>query len=80
MSLSLARVPWCPCSQLILVPVLPPGGIDLDRWLETLAWSMLDQALQHAGGNKAQAARLLGLNRTTLIDRLKRYRHPGSAA
>lgn len=74
------RAPWCQCGQLIVVPALPVGGIELDRWLEGLAWSMLDQALERSGGNKAEAARLLGLNRTTLVERLKRVRHPGSAA
>lgn len=75
-----ARAPWCACGELLLAPRLPPGGIDLDRWLDGLIWSMLDQALDQAGGNKAQAARLLRINRTTLIERLKRYGHPEGAA
>lgn len=74
------RVPWCTCGQHVLSPALPPGGIDLQRWLDGLAWSMIDQALERAGGNKAQAARLLGLERTTLVMRLKRPGCPGSAA
>lgn len=74
-----ARAPWCRCGEPVLVPVLPPGGLELDRWLEMLAWSMLDQAIEHTAGNKARAARLLGLNRTTLVERLKRYGHPAAA-
>ncbi|HEU4582679.1 MAG TPA: helix-turn-helix domain-containing protein [Polyangiaceae bacterium] len=62
----------------MLAPELPRAGLDLDRWLERAAWSLIDQAMEMTGGNKNQAARLLGLNRTTLVERLKRYRHPSS--
>lgn len=33
----------------------------------------LEHALARAGGNKSEAARLLGLKRTTFVDKLKRY-------
>jgi len=77
--LALARAPSCRCGEYLLAPALPPGGLDLDRWLQGLALTMLDQALLQSGGNKARAARLLGLNRTTLVERLKRFAHPGSS-
>jgi DNA-binding NtrC family response regulator len=35
---------------------------------------ILEQAITNAGGNKSQAARMLGLKRTTFLDKLKRYR------
>jgi DNA-binding NtrC family response regulator len=35
---------------------------------------ILEQAIANAGGNKSQAARMLGLKRTTFLDKLKRYR------
>jgi DNA-binding NtrC family response regulator len=54
----------------LLAPELPPEGVELDRWLDGLAWSLLDQAVERAGGNRAAAARLLGMQRTTLVMRL----------
>lgn len=48
---------------------LPPEGIDL----EELEQSLIRQALAQAQGNKAQAARLLGLSRATLLYRLEKY-------
>jgi len=71
------RAPWCRCGEILLAPALPPGGIDLERWLDGLHRSMVDQALDRAAGNKAEAARLLGLERTTLVERLKRWARAG---
>ncbi|KPK14518.1 MAG: hypothetical protein AMJ62_12890 [Myxococcales bacterium SG8_38] len=34
---------------------------------------LLERALQRAGGNKSEAARLLGLKRTTFLDKLRRH-------
>jgi transcriptional regulator with GAF, ATPase, and Fis domain len=48
---------------------LPENGIHL----ETLETDMLRQALERTGGNRSQAARLLGLTRDTLLYRLKKY-------
>ncbi|MGQ9854200.1 MAG: sigma 54-interacting transcriptional regulator, partial [Candidatus Oleimicrobiaceae bacterium] len=48
---------------------LPPEGIAL----EELEKSLLKQALERAGGNKAQAARLLGITKPTLVYRLEKY-------
>jgi two-component system, NtrC family, response regulator HydG len=31
-------------------------------------------ALERAGGNQTEAARLLGMRRTTFIDKMKRYK------
>lgn len=53
---------------------LPKRGLDLPRVLARLERLFLDQALERAGGNKQRAARLLGLNRTTLVEKLKRQR------
>ena len=33
---------------------------------------LIRQALKRSSGNKAQAANLLGMNRTTLVEKLKR--------
>jgi len=51
---------------------LAGGAIDLVATLATIEASLIEQALRQAEGNKTRAAELLGLNRTTLIDKLKR--------
>ena len=51
---------------------LPPGGIDLRDALQRLEDSLIHQALVHTGGNRNQAARILGLNRTTLVEKLRK--------
>jgi len=51
-------------------------GIDLPRVLEELEWRLIDEALERAGGVKARAARLLGINRTALMQKLRRRRSP----
>ena len=52
--------------------VLPEEGVDLRGTLEAMERSLIRQALRRSEGNKAQAAGLLGLNRTTLVEKLKR--------
>jgi len=51
---------------------LPREGIDLIKFIEDLENSMILQALERTGHNKNQAAKLLGLNRTTLVERIKK--------
>lgn len=48
---------------------LPPPGVDLAQWERT----MLEAALQEAGGNQTRAAQRLGISRDTLRYRLKKY-------
>ncbi len=50
----------------------PEHGVDLVARLEELETRYIDEALKRAEGNRTQAARLLGLNRTTLVEKLKR--------
>jgi sigma-54 specific flagellar transcriptional regulator A len=54
-------------------PELPAGGIDLRAYLENLERRLITQALTSAGGTVAHAARLLGLRRTTLVEKLRKY-------
>ncbi|MEC9400474.1 MAG: sigma-54 dependent transcriptional regulator [Myxococcota bacterium] len=51
---------------------VPSEGIDMASTLDRLESRLLEGALKKASGNKAQAARLLGINRTTLVEKLKR--------
>jgi DNA-binding NtrC family response regulator len=51
---------------------LPEDGIDLKRVLSDIEDSLIIQALGFTGGNKNQASKLLSLNRTTLIEKLKK--------
>jgi DNA-binding NtrC family response regulator len=56
----------------VVKPSLPEEGIDLQEALEAIEERLIAEALRRADGNKTLAARLLGLNRTTLIEKLKR--------
>ena len=54
-------------------PVLSDGRpVDLPRILRRLEESYIDAALARTGGNKKAAADLLGLQRTTLVEKLRR--------
>jgi sigma-54 specific flagellar transcriptional regulator A len=52
---------------------LPEGGMDLREYLENLERRLIGKALESAGGTVAHAARLLGLRRTTLVEKLRKY-------
>ncbi|MCT4642073.1 MAG: sigma-54 dependent transcriptional regulator [Bacteriovoracaceae bacterium] len=51
---------------------LPKEGVDLKKVLSDIEESLIIQALSLTGGNKNQASKLLSLNRTTLIEKLKK--------
>jgi DNA-binding NtrC family response regulator len=51
---------------------LPEAGIDLRAVVESYENDLIVQALERTGRNKNRAAQLLGLNRTTLVEMLKR--------
>jgi two-component system response regulator AtoC len=57
---------------------LPSGGIDLHAALAELEDRLIGDALQLSGGNKSHAASMLGLKRTTLIEKLRRRGKPPS--
>ncbi len=56
------------------MPDLPQDGTDLRAMLEAVEDRMIGEALERTGGNKNRAAELLGLNRTTLVEKLRRKR------
>ena len=51
---------------------LPEEGIDLQRHLHDVERGLIRHALERTGGNKNKAAHLLGIKRTTLIEKAKR--------
>jgi len=59
---------------------LQDGGTDLRAAVEAFENNLIRQALEKTNWNKNQAARLLGLNRTTLVEMLKRKRLGSRAA
>jgi DNA-binding NtrC family response regulator len=50
----------------------PDEGIDFARYVESVELSLIRRSLERTHGNKRQAAKLLNLKRTTLIEKLKR--------
>jgi DNA-binding NtrC family response regulator len=58
-------------SQVPVVPI-PDEGIDFSAVMSGIEKDLLVRSLEKTGGNKRQAARLLNLSRTTLIDKVQR--------
>jgi sigma-54 specific flagellar transcriptional regulator A len=54
-------------------PRLPRGGLDLKEHLSNLEVGYIKQALDDANGVVAQAAKRLGMRRTTLVEKLRKY-------
>jgi DNA-binding NtrC family response regulator len=57
-----------PADGADLLP-LPPG----ERTLRAAEEALIRRVLDETGGNRSRSARLLGINRTTLYDKLRRY-------
>jgi sigma-54 specific flagellar transcriptional regulator A len=53
---------------------LPRGGIDLKDHLSAIEIGLIRKALEEADGTVAEAARLLRMRRTTLVEKLRKYR------
>lgn len=53
--------------------VLPPDGIDLKALLIEIEVSLIRQALVQANDVVAKAARLLNIQRTTLVEKMRKY-------
>ena len=52
---------------------LPEDGLDLDAYVGNIERELIQLSLERTGGNKGQAAKLLSLKRTTLVEKLKRF-------
>jgi DNA-binding NtrC family response regulator len=63
-----------PAQASPLAPRVPPTGLSFNDVVSQLEADLILQALEQTRGNKNQAARLLGLNRTTLIEKIKKKR------
>ncbi|MET0625209.1 MAG: sigma-54 dependent transcriptional regulator [Pyrinomonadaceae bacterium] len=53
-------------------PDIPDGGVNFDEVVSKVERDLLLQSLAKAGGNKMRAAQLLGMKRTTFVEKLKR--------
>ncbi|GMT47511.1 MAG: acetoacetate metabolism regulatory protein AtoC [bacterium] len=51
---------------------LPPEGINLNDIIDTIERKLINEALEKSNGIKSKAATLLGLNRTTLVEKMKK--------
>jgi sigma-54 specific flagellar transcriptional regulator A len=52
---------------------LPDGGLDLKDYLASIELYLIREALDRSGGVVAQAAKMLGLGRTTLVEKMRKY-------
>ncbi|WP_020675806.1 sigma-54-dependent transcriptional regulator [Geopsychrobacter electrodiphilus] len=57
-----------------LATQLPAGGTDMAAVIADIERQMIRQAMARAGGVKARAAELLRINRTTLVEKIKRLK------
>jgi sigma-54 dependent transcriptional regulator, flagellar regulatory protein len=55
------------------MPQLPPEGISLKERLAQIEKNIIEQALERAQGNVSRTAKLLNLQRTTLIEKINKY-------
>jgi sigma-54 specific flagellar transcriptional regulator A len=61
-------------AEEILETTLPRGGIDLKDHMSAIEIGLIRKALEEADGTVAGAARLLRIRRTTLVEKLRKYR------
>lgn len=52
---------------------LPEGGVDLKQRLHDIEVSLIREALDMSNGVVARSAKLLGLQRTTLVEKMRKY-------
>lgn len=63
--------------QTLAIPMtVPEEGLDFTAVMSQLERNLIMSGLEKTGGNKRQAARLLNMSRTTLIDKLQRLGLP----
>jgi DNA-binding NtrC family response regulator len=58
----------------MICPRVPAEGLDLTATIEAIEATLIRQAMELGNGVKARAAILLGINRTTLVEKIKRLK------
>jgi transcriptional regulator with PAS, ATPase and Fis domain len=48
-------------------------GLDLRSAIDQVERQLIDEALERTGGNRTEAAALLGVNRTTLVEKIRKH-------
>lgn len=71
--LDLAEPREAALASLDPAPVLPASGLDLKDYLNDLEMALIRQALDECSGVVAQAAKRLGMRRTTLVERMRKF-------
>ncbi|MEA3545038.1 MAG: sigma 54-interacting transcriptional regulator, partial [Thermodesulfobacteriota bacterium] len=59
--------------SVLSAPQMTTGGIDMNRVITEIECEMIQQAMILGHGVKARAAELLNINRTTLVEKMKRH-------
>ncbi len=57
----------------VATPKLPAQGLDLKSYISEVEMQLITQALEETNGVIAHAAKLLGLRRTTLTEKMRKY-------
>ena len=65
-----------PLSEPAALPAIPEDGFDMTAYMTAIERELIRRALDDSGGNRQQAARRLGLKRTTLVEKLRRLGTP----
>lgn len=65
--------PFVDSEEAAFAQILPDEGINLKDMLAELEINMIRQALNKVNGITARAAELLGMRRTTLVEKMKKY-------
>ncbi len=65
--------PASPSFSATSAPGCPPG-VPLSDWLNMLERNQIVEMLQSAKGNRSEAARRLGMRRTTLIEKIRKHK------
>lgn len=64
----------CPVSALHIPPPMPRGDFDLKEFLSEVESTYIRKALDESQGVVAQAAQRLGVGRTTLVEKMRKYK------
>jgi sigma-54 specific flagellar transcriptional regulator A len=68
--------PASAAGRVTLHAELPSDGLEMRDYLNAIERCLIDQALERSQGVVAHAARLLGLRRTTLVEKLRKFAIP----